>query len=92
MSDDTNLTFEDLVARRVGFDALLTLRADGRVADADLQKYCEFQDRFTARIFAEFKARGVPETATVGEVFTEADLENFWNGTLERLRNDVVLQ
>jgi hypothetical protein len=90
--DETKLTFEDLVARRVGFDALIALRDAGRVAEDELQKYCSLQDEFTARIFAGSKARGAPETAKVREVFTEADLATFWNGALERARAGAVLQ
>ena len=90
MTDKFKLTFEDLVSRNVGFDELLKLK--DFVSEDDLRKYCDFQDQFSARILAEFKARGAPETATVREVLTEADLKVIRNGTLERVRSGAALQ
>ena len=85
------MTFEELVAQRIGFDALVKLRDSGTVAEPELMRYCQFQDEYMARIVAGFKARGADLGSTVAEVFTEAELQTFWDGTLERFREGASL-
>jgi hypothetical protein len=72
------LSYEDMIARRIDFPAYKALYEDGLIDDVVAERYSEFMERWGQRVQNAFAARCPDPNRTIGEVLTEADLEDCW--------------
>jgi hypothetical protein len=72
------LSYEEMVARRIDFPTYKALYEDGLIDDVAAERYSEFMERWGQRVQHAFAARCSDESKRIGEVLTEADLEECW--------------
>jgi hypothetical protein len=77
------LTCADLIERRADYnDFMAAIEAD-QINEDEVEKFCRLQMRFGQRCADEMAAkRPGDNTVTFGDLFTEDDVERFWNETV----------
>ena len=72
------LSYEDMIARRIDFPTFKALYEDGLIDDVVAVRYSEVVERWDQRVKKAFAARCSDPNKTIGEVLTDADLEECW--------------
>jgi len=67
-----------MIARRIDFPTYKALFEDGLIDNVVAERYSEFVERWGQRVQRAFAARCSDPNKKIGEVLTEADIEECW--------------